>query len=88
VARTRYHGQQRSEQRTIGPGRLQGAVLRRSRSAIWWRSSKISASFHAEDRRESLNQEGTRTTSRNTNRRHMTDDHRRAVAKIATRSLR
>jgi hypothetical protein len=40
------------------------AALRRSRSAIWWCSSKISVSFHTEDRRESLNQEGTRTASR------------------------
>ena len=59
------------------------AVLRRSSKATWWRSSRISASFHAEDRRDSLNHAGARRARRNTNRRHIAEDHRAADAKVA-----
>jgi len=50
--------------------------------------SKISASFHTEDRRDSPTHAGTRTARKNTNRRHMADDHRGADTKIATSSPR
>jgi hypothetical protein len=88
MAHTRYHGQQRSEQRRSAQVSFGRAAQCRSRSATWWRSSKISTSFHADPRRESLNHEDRRTTRMNTNRRHIADDHRRAVAKIATRPPR
>jgi hypothetical protein len=60
------------------------AALRRSRSRTWRRSSKITASFHTEDPRDSPTHAGTRTAKKNTNRRHTADDHRGADTKTAT----
>lgn len=58
-------------------------VLRRSRSATWSHSSKISATFHTKGRHENLNQDDRRTTRRTTNHRHghtTADSHRPAEA--------
>ncbi len=51
------------------------AVPCRCRTVSWWRSSRISASFHAEGRRESRNHAGIRRARRYTKRRHTVGDH-------------
>ena len=49
----------------------------RCRTASWWRSRRISASFHACGRLDSRSHAGIWTARRNTKRRHTRRDHRR-----------
>jgi len=81
----RDHGRQRRDQGPVGPGELRAGGTAAVRSAIWWRSSKISASFQAPERRDRRSHAGRRTARRKTNRRHTADDHRGAAASITTR---
>ena len=48
----------------------------RCRTASWWRSRRISASFHVGGRLDSLSHAGIWTARRNTKRRHTRRDHR------------
>jgi len=48
---------------------------RRCRTVSWWRRIKISAVFHVSSRRDSRSHVASRMIRRNTNRRHMIDDH-------------
>ena len=52
------------------------AAVCRCRTASWWRSRRISASFHAGGRLDSLSHAGIWTARRNTKRRHTSRDHR------------
>jgi hypothetical protein len=45
-----------------------------------WRRIKISAVFHVSSRRDSRSHAASRMIRRNTNRRHMIDDHHRPSA--------
>jgi len=57
----------------------------RCRTASWWRSRRISASFHAGGRLDSRSHAGIWTARRNTKRRHTRRDHRRPGCLTASR---
>jgi hypothetical protein len=54
----------------------------------WWRRIKISAVFHPSLRQDRGSHAATRVIKRNTNRRHMIDDHHGRTARRATLLVR
>ena len=62
------------------------AAVCRCRTASWWRSRRISASFHADGRLDSLSHAGIWTVRRNTKRRHTRRDNRRPGCLTASRT--
>jgi hypothetical protein len=64
------------------------AAIWRCRTASWWRSRRISASFHAGGRLDSRSHAGIWTARRNTKRRHTRCDHRRPACLTASRHPR
>jgi len=60
----------------------------RCRRVSWWRGIKISAVFHVSSRRDSRSQAASRMVGRNTNCRHMIDDHHGWAAGRATLLVR
>ena len=61
------------------------AAVCRCRTASWWRSRRISASFHAGGRLDSRSHAGIWTARRNTKRRHTRRDHRPPGCRTASR---
>ena len=64
------------------------AAVWRCRTANWWRSRRISASFHAGGRLDSRSHAGIWTARRNTKRRHTRRDHRRPARLTASQHPR
>jgi hypothetical protein len=62
------------------------AAVCRCRTASWWRSRRISASFHVGGRLDSLSHAGIWTARRNTKRRHTRCDHQRPGCLTASRT--